>query len=127
MPQQTLPSGQDWDPVNVGRSSVPGKKGVVPKTAREVTMLKAAGALTTEKRFGAGGNKSAHSAGPISTKKLEEADDVGTLAKVDKSLSKAIMQVCVLVCLFVCLFGVWHDVVGMSLEFIAREFDARRV
>ena len=29
----------------------------------------------------------------MSAKKLEEADDVGTIAKVDRSLSKAIMQV----------------------------------
>ena len=55
-------------------------------------MLKAAGVLSTEKRYGAGGNKSAHSGGIMSAKKLEEADDVGTIAKVDKSLSKAILQ-----------------------------------
>ena len=35
-----------------------------------------------EKRYGAGGNKSAHSATALSAKKLEEADDVGTIAKV---------------------------------------------
>lgn len=43
-------------------------------------------------RYGAGGNKSAHSATALSAKKLEEADDVGKIARVDKSLSKAIMQ-----------------------------------
>jgi len=43
-------------------------------------------------RFGAGGNASAHSATIMSARKLEEADDVGRIAKVDKSLSKAIMQ-----------------------------------
>jgi putative transcription factor len=43
-------------------------------------------------RFGAGGNASAHTATALSTKKLEEATDVGTIARVDKSLSKAIMQ-----------------------------------
>lgn len=43
-------------------------------------------------RYGAGGNASAHSATIMSAKKLEEATDVGTIAKVDKSLSKAIMQ-----------------------------------
>jgi putative transcription factor len=41
---------------------------------------------------GAGGNASAHSGGIMSARKLEEATDVGTIAKVDKSLSKAIMQ-----------------------------------
>ena len=43
-------------------------------------------------RYGAGGNKSAHTATALSAKKLEEADDVGKIARVDKSLSKAIMQ-----------------------------------
>merc|ERR1719384_276753 len=55
-------------------------------------MAKAAGLVTTEKKYGAGGNKSAHSATALSAKKLEEADDVGKIARVDKSLSKAIMQ-----------------------------------
>ena len=43
-------------------------------------------------RYGAGGNKSAHTATGLSVKKLEEADEVGKIARVDKSLSKAIMQ-----------------------------------
>lgn len=43
-------------------------------------------------RHGAGGNASAHSSTIMSARKLEEADDVGRIAKVDKSLSKAIMQ-----------------------------------
>ena len=43
-------------------------------------------------RYGSGGNKSAHTATALSAKKLEEADDVGKIARVDKSLSKAIMQ-----------------------------------
>lgn len=41
-------------------------------------------------RYGAGGNSSSFTA--MSARKLEDATDVGTLAKVDKSLSKAIMQ-----------------------------------
>mmetsp|Transcript_20215 Transcript_20215/g.42811 ORF Transcript_20215/g.42811 Transcript_20215/m.42811 type:complete len:134 (-) Transcript_20215:408-809(-) len=45
-----------------------------------------------EKRYGSGGNASAHSTGIMSARKLEEATDVGTIAKVDKSLSKALMQ-----------------------------------
>lgn len=94
MPQNHhLSGGQDWDTVNVGRSSVSHSKAAAPKNAREISMLKAAGVLTTEKRHGSGGNKSAHSGGVMSARKLEEADDVGTIAKVDKSLSKAIMQV----------------------------------
>lgn len=42
--------------------------------------------------FGAGGNSSATTIAGMSAKKLEEADDVGTIQRVDKSLSKAIMQ-----------------------------------
>ena len=42
-------------------------------------------------RYGAGGNASAHSGGVMSARKLEETD-VLKHAKVDKSLSKAIMQ-----------------------------------
>ena len=97
MPQQSLPSGQDWNPVNAGRAtSSGGGLKAVPKTAQELSLAKARGLVTTEKRMGAGGNQSAHSGGVLSARKLEEADDVGTIAKVDKSLSKAIMQVRVL-------------------------------
>jgi putative transcription factor len=84
-------SDQDWAPVNVGSSSG-GRPGAVPKTAHGLSIAKAAGLVSTEKRYGAGGNKSAHTATGLSTKKLEEADDVGTIVKVDKNLSKAIMQ-----------------------------------
>jgi putative transcription factor len=43
-------------------------------------------------RFGGGGNKSAHGTGIMSDKKLDDATEVGTIVKVDKNLSKAIMQ-----------------------------------
>jgi len=92
MPQQHhATGGQDWAPVNAGSSGASRKTGA-PKTARELSMAKGAGLVATEKRYGAGGNKSAHAEGVMSARKLEEADDVGTIAKVDKSLSKAIMQ-----------------------------------
>lgn len=67
---------QDWGSVNVGRASRP--------TAKK--------SVGVEKRYGAGGNASAHSGGIMSARKLEEATDVGTIAKVDMSLRKAIMQ-----------------------------------
>ena len=107
MPQQYNPSGQDWDPVNVGRSSTGGLK-AVPKTAQEVSLAKAAGLVATEKRHGAGGNKSAHAGGALSARKLEEADDVGTIVKVDKSLSKAIMQVSCFVRSDICICAVYN-------------------
>ena len=48
MPNVSLPTGQDWDAVNVGRSGAGRTK--APKTAREITAAKATGAITTEKR-----------------------------------------------------------------------------
>ena len=89
MPQQTLPSGQDWAPQSTGRSGGASK---IPTSARALDHAKAMGLVSTTLRHGAGGNKSAHSATALSARKLEEADDVGVIAKVDKSLSKAIMQ-----------------------------------
>jgi putative transcription factor len=94
MPQSYNPgTGQDWAPVNAGRGGISAGRGsAAPKTAREIDAAKAAGVLATEKKFGAGSNKSAHTTSSgLSARKLEEADDVGTIAKVDKSLSKAIM------------------------------------
>ena len=93
MPQRYNPgTGQDWSAVNVGRASGGPVRSTVPKSQRELDLAKSRGLVSTEKKYGAGGNKSAHSQGTLSAKKLEEATDVGTIAKVDKSLSKAIMQ-----------------------------------
>mmetsp|Transcript_9062 Transcript_9062/g.12165 ORF Transcript_9062/g.12165 Transcript_9062/m.12165 type:complete len:178 (+) Transcript_9062:55-588(+) len=89
MPNVSMPTGQDWGAVNVGSSSV--RKKTVPKTAHGITQAKAAGLLATEKKFGAGGNRSAHSGAGVNAKKLEETDELKH-SKVDKSLSKAIMQ-----------------------------------
>mmetsp|Transcript_44409 Transcript_44409/g.65901 ORF Transcript_44409/g.65901 Transcript_44409/m.65901 type:complete len:176 (-) Transcript_44409:188-715(-) len=92
MPQQHhAAGGQDWGAVNAGSGGI--RKGGAPKTARQITAAKAAGKIATEKRYGAGGNASAHTGATVmSARKLEEADDVGKIAKVDKSLSKAIQQ-----------------------------------
>jgi putative transcription factor len=82
---------QDWAPVNVGKTG--GGATVVPKTAHGITRAKAAGLVKTEMRHGAGGNNaSAQTASGMSAKKLDDSNEGGTLAKVDKSLSKAIMQ-----------------------------------
>ncbi|EED89166.1 predicted protein, partial [Thalassiosira pseudonana CCMP1335] len=48
------------------------------------------GLVSTERKFGAGGNTSAHTA-TVNARKIEESDELKH-AKVDKSLSKAIMQ-----------------------------------
>jgi putative transcription factor len=83
---------QDWAPVNVGKTG--GGATVVPKTAHGITRAKAAGLVKSELRHGAGGNASAQTqtSSGMSAKKLDDSNEGGTLAKVDKSLSKAIMQ-----------------------------------
>jgi len=75
MPSSYTPSGQDWDPVNVGK--IGGGKGGAAKGV--------------EMRFNAGSNSSAHTGGVMSARKLEESEELKH-KKVDKSLSKAIMQ-----------------------------------
>lgn len=87
MPSRTIQGGQDWAPVNVGSSTV---RKPTPKTASGIAAAKRAGLIATEKRYGAGGNASAHS-NSMNARKLEESDELKH-NKVDKSLSKAIMQ-----------------------------------
>lgn len=81
-------SGQDWDSVNVGRSTVARPK---PKTNAAISSLKRAGLMTSEIRYSTGANKSAHSATTMSARKLEETEELKH-NKVDRSLSKAIQQ-----------------------------------
>lgn len=87
MPQQTHASGQDWAPVVTG----PTKRRAVPKTNAAISSMKRAGLMTAEKRYGGGGNASAHSATSMSARKLEESENLKH-ATVNKSLSKAIQQ-----------------------------------
>ena len=49
MPNISHPTGQDWDAVNVGKGTASRTK--APKSAREITMMKASGKLATEKRY----------------------------------------------------------------------------
>lgn len=86
MPTTYTPSGQDWAPTNVGRSTINAKP-----TASSLNAMKRAGLVTSEKKFGAGGNTSAHGATVMSARKLEETDELKH-QRVDKSLSKAIQQ-----------------------------------
>jgi len=89
MPTNTnIAGGQDWGAVNVGNSSI---RKPIPKTAAGIAAAKRAGVMATQKVYGAGGNQSAHSSTTMSARKLEETDELRH-SKVDKSLSKAIMQ-----------------------------------
>jgi len=62
----------------------------VPKSAHGLAAAIKSGAVVTEKKFGSA-NASAHSGQGINMRKLEESEET-KVAKVDKSLSKAIMQ-----------------------------------
>ncbi|KAL9183999.1 hypothetical protein ACHAXT_002085 [Thalassiosira profunda] len=88
MPNTNIQGGQDWGSVNVGRASA--NRVSVPKSAAGVSRAKAMGLVQTERKYGAGGNASAHTAS-INARKIEESDEL-KLKKVDKSLSKAIQQ-----------------------------------
>jgi putative transcription factor len=90
MPSVPVLSGQDFEPVNVGRNAASSRV-TVPKSAAGVDRLKAMGILSTEKKFGSGSNSSAHSGSNVNARKIEESDEL-KINKVDKSLSKAIQQ-----------------------------------
>lgn len=49
MPNVSLPTGQDWDAVNAGKSHEGRMK--KPQTARELDAAKAKGLVATEKRY----------------------------------------------------------------------------
>ena len=89
MPNTTIQTGQDWGAVNVGRASA--NRVNVPKSAAGVSRMKALGLVSTEKKYGAGGNASAHSGAGINARKIEESDELKH-DKVDKKLSVAIQQ-----------------------------------
>mmetsp|Transcript_5775 Transcript_5775/g.9583 ORF Transcript_5775/g.9583 Transcript_5775/m.9583 type:complete len:177 (+) Transcript_5775:146-676(+) len=91
MPVVPTESGQDWGSVNAGKGIA--KRYSVPTTGRELDWAKKTGKVVTEKRYGAGGNASSMTTSMgMNARKLEESTEVGSIAKVDGSLSKAIMQ-----------------------------------
>ena len=90
--------GQDWEECNIGRKGGQMK----PKTAQDkkadMTAAKRVGAVSTETKFGAGGNANAVSSGIMGTtagakaRKLEDETEVFKTEKVSLSVSKAIQQ-----------------------------------
>jgi putative transcription factor len=88
MPNVPIQTGQDWGAVNVGRASA--GRVEVPKSAAGVARMKALGLVSTERKFAAGSNSSAHNS-TVNARKIEESEDL-KLKKVDVSLSKAIQQ-----------------------------------
>eukprot|EP00588_Corethron_pennatum_P015486 CAMPEP_0194266246 /NCGR_PEP_ID=MMETSP0169-20130528/1207_1 /TAXON_ID=218684 /ORGANISM="Corethron pennatum, Strain L29A3" /LENGTH=185 /DNA_ID=CAMNT_0039006885 /DNA_START=120 /DNA_END=677 /DNA_ORIENTATION=+ len=87
-----MPISVDFTSTSIGRGSRPGaNRPSVPQNAHSLARAKAQGLVTTEKKFSGGTNSSAHSASAINARKIEDADSY-RVAKVDKSLSKAIQQ-----------------------------------
>ncbi len=79
---------QDWETVTLKKTGGASK----PKLAtnQSVSLAKALGVVTTEKRFGAGGNSSVNSA---NLKKIEDDQDTfGGPKTVSASLSRAIID-----------------------------------
>uniref|UniRef100_A0A6U5JHQ0 HTH cro/C1-type domain-containing protein n=1 Tax=Corethron hystrix TaxID=216773 RepID=A0A6U5JHQ0_9STRA len=91
MPQKNIQVTQDFTTVSIGRTARPGGSHPrVPQNAQSLARAKAMGLVTTEKKFGGGSNSSAHTAS-VNARKIEDADTF-RVAKVDRSLSKAIQQ-----------------------------------
>jgi len=88
MPNISQPTGQDWGVVNVGRTST--NRSTVPQSAQVLAHAKVMGLVSTECKFAAGTNASTHNAS-VNMRKIEESNELKH-AKVDKALSKAIME-----------------------------------
>jgi putative transcription factor len=81
---------QDWTPVVIQKTTKQKVAGM--SSAHAISAQKMAGEMTTEKKFGAAENKSAHNSGGAGMKKLEESTEEFKHATVSQSLSKAIAQ-----------------------------------
>lgn len=79
-------SQQDWTPVVLSKTNAQKTSGM--SNASAIASLKATGNITTEKKFGAGGNHGESK----DLRKLDEATDAGPIKHVDRSLSIAISQ-----------------------------------
>ena len=81
---------QDWTPVVLSKSNKQKLAGM--NSAHAIHAQKMSGVIDTEKKIGAGGNKSAQASVGTGMKKLEESTEVFKHGTVDQSVSKAIAQ-----------------------------------
>eukprot|EP00600_Ochromonadales_sp_CCMP1393_P015322 CAMPEP_0175034042 /NCGR_PEP_ID=MMETSP0005-20121125/22374_1 /TAXON_ID=420556 /ORGANISM="Ochromonas sp., Strain CCMP1393" /LENGTH=137 /DNA_ID=CAMNT_0016294805 /DNA_START=47 /DNA_END=460 /DNA_ORIENTATION=+ len=81
---------QDWTPVVLTKTTKQKVAGM--NSAHAVAAQKQSGVMSTEKKFGAAENKSAHGGGGAGMKKLEESNEEFKHGTVSQSLSKAITQ-----------------------------------
>lgn len=84
-------SDQDWTTVTFAKTNK-SKVSEAKQSNLAMAQAKAHGLVSTEKRFGAAENKSAHSGGGAGLKKLEESTDSFKHNTVNKNLAKAISQ-----------------------------------
>eukprot|EP01041_Mallomonas_annulata_P007234 gene7234-14761_t len=84
------PNGsQDWTPVVLSKTPKQRAEGL--SSAQAIAQAKVSGAVSTERKFAAGENKSAH-VSSSGLKKLEDSTDEFKHSTVDATLSRAIMQ-----------------------------------
>jgi hypothetical protein len=96
--QYSYPNRFEWNhhlsspsnPVVLSKSSKQKLAGM--NSAHAIHAQKMSGAIDTEKKIGAGGNKSAQASVGTGMKKLEESTEVFKHGTVDQSVSKAIAQ-----------------------------------
>lgn len=82
---------QDWTTVTFQKSQKQKAKEAFT-SQHSLAQAKASGTVTTERRFGAAENKSAHAPSGAGLKKLEEAEEAQRIQTVNKNLAQAIMQ-----------------------------------
>jgi len=86
----SLITSQDWNPVVFQKT---GPKGKASKSSSEVNAARrAGGAVDTDKKFGAGGNQSVHTAVPANAKKLDENPETFRHATVSHDFKIALQQ-----------------------------------
>lgn len=81
---------QDWTPVVLTKTAKQKAAGL--SSAHAISQAKMSGAISTEKKFGAAENKSAHAGSGAGLKKLEDSTEEFKHASVNKDLSKSIAQ-----------------------------------
>jgi hypothetical protein len=76
---------QDWETVTFSKSAKQKAAGL--SSAQAVAQGKMSGVIATEKKFGAAGNKSAHTGSGVGLKKLEDSTEEFAHKSVGKELS----------------------------------------
>jgi len=81
---------QDWTTVTFTKTAKQKAEGL--SSAHAIAQGKMSGIISTEKKFGAAENKSAHAGGGLGLKKIEDSTEDFKHTSVSKDLAKAIAQ-----------------------------------